>query len=152
MIKLLNLIEAKQVGILYHYTKVNKIYSILEDNLLKTNNAGYISFTRSKNPQQFPIAKNADGVIIIDGNKLSNNYKIVPHYDIEFAQELEYCDNYCLEEMEERVYKDIINIKNYILGINIFQKNIQRGMDFHVEKNIKYLQKVKNIYPNLKVI
>jgi short-subunit dehydrogenase len=48
--------------------------------------------------------------------------------------------------------KDIINIKNYILGINIFQKNIQRGMDFHVEKNIKYLQKVKNIYPNLKVI
>ena len=67
--------EAKSTGILYHYTFTDTdIYSILNDGL--RSNRGFVSFTRNyKYGEYTPKFKIQ---IIIDGNKLSNRYKIQP--------------------------------------------------------------------------
>lgn len=135
MIKLINLLnEGKQVGILYHFTRTGELISILENNILKASNMwatnddlrSFNSFTRNKNGWNvggFPT----DVRITLDGNKLSNKYRIQP-----------FNMNFGVDEMEERIYKDILNIRNYILNIDINTKN--GAYDIH--KDI-----LKDLYP-----
>jgi hypothetical protein len=116
MIKLTDLLkEAKQVGTLYHFTRTGELINILENNILKASDMWatnddlrpFNAFTRNKNGWDvggFPT----DVRISIDGNKLSDKYKIQP-FNMGFG----------VDEMEERVYKDILNIKNYITDITI---------------------------------
>lgn len=88
MISITNILkEAKQVGILYHFTSDYGMKGILKSNILKASEEVYtrkllyfVSFTRNKN---FHKRKNlynvkADYRITIDGNKLSEKYKIQP--------------------------------------------------------------------------
>lgn len=119
MIKLRNLIEGKQVGILYHYTSIPRLLSILKDNKLKITSSGrpYVSFTRDKNfhkSSRFGLGGNMDVRLVVDGNKLSQKYKITPYQyhfqDYDFKQ----------DEAEEIVDKNIENIKSYLIQIDCF--------------------------------
>jgi hypothetical protein len=85
MIKLIDLLkkinEAKQVGTLYHWTKLKNLKNIIKTNTLNTSYAGhgifnYVSTTRSKDKFQFGIAESSDVAIVLDGDKISNRYKI----------------------------------------------------------------------------
>lgn len=151
MIKLNNIInEAKQVGLLYHYTSKNGLRGILKSNSISSSeeiymnhNLYYISFTRNKNFHKKGSNWNVktDYKITIDGNKLSNKYKIHP---FAYRPGWDYTDNWeydwledepedvvrnffnatgKYDEQEERVWfkqpnQSITNIKNYILSID----------------------------------
>lgn len=118
--------EGKQIGTLYHFTNSESLLDILTTNTLLATFGDYgktthkaisgpnISFTRSPNRYNFPIAEDADCVLVIDGDKLSNNYKIIPYSE----QEAEF------DEMEERVYnKNITNLNKYLLKVIMFEDN-----------------------------
>lgn len=109
MIKLIDLIEAKQVGILYHFLPFETLINVLKNNCLKNKFASgqekifnlksyYVSFTRNKDFNQIAkifnlrvgINYNPDYVggvcrLTIDGNSLSNNYSIKPVRDGAFS-------------------------------------------------------------------
>ena len=96
MIRLKNLLESKQVGIIYHYTTFNSGLKILQSNQLKSSDAAdstnakpvfAISFTRDK---QFHNNHNVGFDVgsfgqkpqvrfTVEGDKLSNQYKIGPY-------------------------------------------------------------------------
>lgn len=97
--------ESKQVGILYRSIDINYIKDTLNNDIYANN--GYVSFTRNKD-----YAKQFGGVnpkLIIDGDKLSNNYKVYPHANL----------NNHKDEFETRVDGTIRNTKKYLLGIMI---------------------------------
>jgi hypothetical protein len=102
MIKLADILnEGKQVGILYHYTENWLLQQIIESNTLLSP----VSFTRSKDKTTvFWIGE--EFALVIEGNKLSNNFKIRPY------QSRDEEDNY-FDEMEERVDKNIVDFENY---------------------------------------
>jgi hypothetical protein len=76
--------EGKQVGPLYHYTSTDALKSILQSNKIKGSfmyevnekELYGVSTTRNKNFQYDPQRTNVR--ITLDGDKLSNNYKITP--------------------------------------------------------------------------
>lgn len=85
MIKLIDLLfEAKQVGILYHYTPLKNIPKILGNNFLNPNEQGQISTTRYSNIDvlQFIERKTNVARLMLDGDKISTRYKIRPFVDI----------------------------------------------------------------------
>jgi hypothetical protein len=138
MIKLVDLLkeitEAKQVGTIYHYTK--NLLKIIQTNTLKANPTpdikdprnfiNCVSFTRTPH-RTFWIAKDSKAVLVIDGDKLSNKYKISPYNDWIINHE---------DEMEERTCgRDITNIDQYIIKVILYEDNDE----------IKSLLKSKNI-------
>ena len=142
------LVEAKQVGILYHYTTLDSLEDIITSNQLLSNvpdvdvddeldpninKGGMVAFTRA-NPKsaQFAIAQYADAVLVIDGDKLSNKYKIEPTH--------QYGGNE--DEMEERIYKDINNLNKYLIKIILFENNTKIE-SLLKEKNIPYETNLK---------
>ena len=102
--------ESKQVGILYHYTSINSLFSILKDNKLKLFTSS-ICFTRNKNLAK--ITEFTHCRLVIDGDKLSNNYKLIP-YDFRY-----YDEDWEDDECEERCGKEINNVLKYIIRIDI---------------------------------
>jgi hypothetical protein len=80
MIKLVDLLkEAKQVGILYHFTSLNNLKPILESGvLLSTKGRKYVSFTRNKNLSNLG-EDNSQVRLTINGDNLSNKYKLLPY-------------------------------------------------------------------------
>jgi len=85
MIKLIDLLnEGKQVGTLYHFTTLRGATGILTLGKIKINEDGVISTTRDKNlnTAEFDTEGDPDENIVridLDGNKISNNYKIQPY-------------------------------------------------------------------------
>ena len=185
MIKLINILkeitEGKQVGTLYHYTDIGHhddqvLYNIIKQNvLIPSKYNGDVSLTRSKN-QDFSLAKEKS-VIVLDGDKLSNNYKITPYHDIGWnydVQDIEPEDrdekippierfqrNFFEDEKEERIKGPIKNLSKYIIKIiiNVDNKdeyqndpellqNINQLIDLLKEKNIPYEIKNNLLYPN----
>jgi hypothetical protein len=149
--------ENKQVGVLYHSTNIKNLFKIIEDNKLNaysndSNNlidfrtlrddnfmfhplAGpiiknkekyppYISFTRNKNYKRNP----EDVTILIDGDKISERYKITPYSHFGGRKS---------DEMEERVYRDITNLDKYIINIILPYENEELESLLN-EKNIRY--------------
>ena len=126
--------EAKQVGDIYHFTSYENMISIINDDFnLKSFGSNpdnsYISFTRNKNMSSPTIYK--DVRITIDGDNLSNKYKIEPFADIQagFGRHSYYRNHILInkkkrpDESEERVNvfkkNDKIDIKKYIKSIDI---------------------------------
>jgi hypothetical protein len=70
--------ESKQVGILYHYTSPENIENILKNGIRfsspqkEISNEYFISTTRKKQNWKHKT------LIVLDGNKISEKYKIVP--------------------------------------------------------------------------
>ncbi len=149
--------EGKQVGILYHSTSIKNLFKIIEENKLiafssDLNNlidfrtqrddnfmfhplAGpiikdrekykpYISFTRNKNYKRTP----KDVVFVIDGDKLSERYKIIPYSHFGGREN---------DEMEERIYRDVNNLDKYIIKVILPFENeeLESLLD---EKDIRY--------------
>jgi hypothetical protein len=158
MIKLIDLLEAKQVGTLYHWTNLESLIDILKSNKLKANITDdyydvdfraqnnpsfkakpHVSFTRIKDKKAygndhiwaFPCA------LEIDGNKLSNNYKIVSYSmmsnpKIKAGQYINPEDDDTetyQAEFEERVYSDITNLNRYIVGIVIDKYMLKSALE-----------------------
>jgi len=114
--KFYNLFESKNIGDLYHLATIKNMQFIIKTNSLKFNkhyedeDYEYISLTRdSRLDAIYGLRGDLKRFkLIIDGNKLSENYKIVP---------------YCAgadweEEHEERVRTgEIKNIFKYVKGL-----------------------------------
>ncbi len=127
--------ESKQVGILYHFTGLLFLVGIIKSNKLIASKISSeymgkvtyaVSFTRDKNL----YTKNPDAVptecrIVLDGNKLSHHYKIVPYnyfWDLRGGSRHHDQGNVESEEMvvfNDNKYNGIIDIKKYILRIDI---------------------------------
>ena len=76
MIKLIDILrEAKQVGTLYHVMDTDKFMSFLHTDKLRKPT----SFSRNKDYDNI-VGREKDYVyqIVVDGDRLSNNYKIRP--------------------------------------------------------------------------
>lgn len=151
MIKLRDILkEGKQVGLLYHYTSKEGLKGILKSDqldvsaeLYQGHELYYVSFTRNKNFHKKGANWNVktDYRITIDGDKLSNKYKIQP---FAYNPGWDYTDNWeydwledeseadrrhffdatgKYDEQEERIYfrnrnSSIEDIKKYILAID----------------------------------
>lgn len=142
MIKLIDILkkinEGKQVGTLYHFTQIKNLLEIIQTNTLKANSVvsgtysktiNCISFTRTPY-KLFYIAQDAEAVLVVNGDKLSNRYKISPHFDWSSDDEE--------DEMEERVCgKDITNLDQYLIKVILFEDN-DEIKSLLKEKNIPY--------------
>jgi hypothetical protein len=117
-----NLQEGKQVGDLYHFTDINSLYSMIKDNKkIELDNdfssfasKEYFSFTR--NPKLNTLGEEKTHVRIkLDGDKLSNKYKITPYSDPEYSR------TSGQPEAEERIdsskYRGKIDLEPYIKDI-----------------------------------
>lgn len=175
--KFKQLFEASQRGKLYHFTSYIKCYNICLDDIMLTGeidwadkmskekynkvNPNRISFTRNKNFDLHPRSNiDVDVRIEIDGNKLSENKKIIPFsyygtYSLdsksgESLRKVIYSNEKNIlmyDESEEYVPTGSIrNIHNYILSIKIndyykaferIPKYIQFITDYCKKYNIK---------------
>jgi hypothetical protein len=141
MIKLIDILkeitEGKQVGTLYHYTENWLLKQIIETNTLLAP----VSFTRRQSDwvRQFT---NGESIIVVDGDKLSNNYKIRPYQDINpylgnYDDESPSFEGGKNEEYEERVDKNITNLNKYIIKVILLVPDSEIE-SLLKEKNIPY--------------
>ena len=158
--------ERKQRGNLYHFTNIPNLKNILEDNELKTYQSMYepgkaikedfyISLTRNPRARISEREHMQLARITLDGDKLSDNYKITPHLafleqwkgrieksmekDPEHAR-LNYLRRlkWYKTEAEERVKGNIKNLDRYVEKIDILKGEI--GSIISLQKK----------YPNIK--
>jgi hypothetical protein len=98
------ILEAKQVGDLYHFTEASSILSILRNNNLLRGDNGYISFTRDKDFYKRIKLRNPSHIrILVDGDALSNKFKLEPHGGDKESKEAE-------ERIDKRAIKPIKKI------------------------------------------
>jgi hypothetical protein len=157
--------ERKQLGTVYHFTKITSIKSILESNSFKGSEIGTWNYERDfqffKKDEKYFIEKGIThlyffsttrnklfykrasyGVggmtsrIVLDGDKLSSKYRSVPFRYYDDEPKSEGSD-----ESEERIIlglkKEIPNAKNYIKEIHIM-------LDV-IEDNEAYLQEAEKL-------
>lgn len=160
------LLESKQVGTLYHVCTLNAYldYILPEDKLSasgKYRNWLYggnscVSFTRDK---QFVVetdeVHDADILVqlVIDGDKLSEKYKIGPYNDLVYDLEGNYVDDSRVikyREKEEVVLGPIKNVSKYIKNIYIDAKDVSEESLADLEdlvdlnSNIVYYKFIRN--------
>lgn len=131
------ILEAKQVGTIYHYTSIHNVFSICRSNTLCSRyNPQYSSFYNSspiKNGVQCFTRRNdllnanwsVDGTdvkFIVDGDLLSNYYKIEPINALGSKERF---------EAEERVYANKIeNFSKFVIGVEISNKAL-----YHIRRD-----------------
>ena len=152
MIKLIDLLsEAKQVGILYHSVDKDAFIFNITNDKIGNRKDDQISFSRSKSFESIPRHLPKDKVyarFIIDGNQLSNKYKIFPVDDKYYKpkntnKDLDFLFENKEDEFEERIIGVINNLVKYIIAIDIF-KNTNAEIDNLLKQ---YLKK----YPGIKI-
>ena len=120
MIKLIDLLkEAKQVGVLYHYTTLENLKNIIRENKLKAyNHPPSISFTRVMNDylEMWFGAGEGSYILVINGDMLSHNYRIRPYRDYH-SDMIDPQTGQEIDEYEERVDRDINNLDRYLIKI-----------------------------------
>lgn len=131
MIKLIDLLkEAKQVGVLYHYTTYTAAVTILKEGKLKSNLEGpnrgtldaptySISFTRDKTFHESDrhLQKPLHCRFVFDGDKMSDRFKIQP-----YAQTNDFKKGTASFEAEETIQSNkpiVIPIQNYLIRIDV---------------------------------
>lgn len=132
---LLYILEGKNVGTLYHFTYISNLLLILQSDRLEsmwspdTKNFS-VSFTRNKNFKRsnYVVKVPLECCLVLDGDKLSNNYKIYP---IEYYYTQRGVGIHPeAKESEERISfntkKDIKNIKKYILSVVLYQNEYKK--------------------------
>jgi hypothetical protein len=140
--------EGKQVGTLYHFTDLFSLLDILKTNTLKASNKHEkekfptVSLTRDKLGDIGGVGGTGTKTvrISIDGNKLSNRYKITPYNYYSNYPDYEEPE----DEMEEVVQGDIKNIIDYIIEVRI---NPDAGSIIHP----KVIDDLINKYPFIKI-
>jgi hypothetical protein len=136
------LFEAKQVGVLYHFTSFGSLWSILENDELKVSSEWEgISFTRNKllNKTSSWLKFRYPSVrMVIDGDRLSQNYKISPFnysYRRPKWDDSAYNSERASSESEEIVRENIEGIKNYIIRIDLFERLLDDEIADNEEMN-----------------
>jgi len=179
MIRLKSLLEAKQVGIIYHYTTFENGLKILQSNQLKADHAAdstnakpvyAVSFTRDKRFHDnhavgftnTSFGQTPQVRFTVDGDKLSNKYKVQL-----YSQGGVFSKGERAFEAEERVISDKqfdIPLSNYLVSVDMlveYKKPKKRDYDWGAEydyetyaplhaKIVKFTQD-KNIPINLVV-
>lgn len=149
--------ERKQVGTIYHYTSLRALASILSDDelvgRLDYNSHGgsnaairTVSFTRDKNFYKGRTESYIDGAgvrLAVDGDRLSDNYKIEPHDDTFTSRAMDYTHPEYGDEMEERVV--LPGNKHQIQGIIKYITNINFDAD-ESTKNPRNLLRLEAAY------
>jgi len=146
------LIEGKNIGILYHFTTFDRLLYILQSNLLKSvngyriNNKIYygISTTRNKN---IKLNLNHSNELLfkfhvridLDGNLISNNYKIIPYNDFSHKTRTKNT------ESEELIVtkQGLTNLNKYIIQVILPLKYIEYKNKNILFKIIELLQDKK---------
>lgn len=115
--------EEKQVGILYHYTSLWRVFSILDMDEIKAMSEDAVCFTRDKNFHRISrdLATDIQARIVIDGNKLSSRYKLTPHnyYDENPEDAIYQIPQRNLEAEERVVGRNITDVRKYIIKVEI---------------------------------
>lgn len=111
--------ERKQVGIIYHYTTMDRLSSILDSDSLISNstieNTPIISFSRSRNGVTLKTGRNIGSKsfnygtirISIDGDRLSDKYQISP---FSFQADLDNHEEVVISKQIKDLHKYIIDI------------------------------------------
>ena len=133
--------NGKQVGTLYHYTSMGNLMMILDANSLYSR-MNSICFTRDQNFNSCNReVSGLDCRLEIDGDALSNNYKIEPYSDQKFVE-----DDPTRLESEERVSGERISpIIPYIKKITIYDIPFT-DPDEKVKRIEKRKQMIENTY------
>lgn len=108
--------EAKQAGVLYHFTSMDKIKKILLDGSLFSNK-GKISVTRDFEGKNVAII-DPEVRIALDGNKISENYVIRPISDSDFDWQRSSRAS-GRGEREEIILARYLPIKKYLVSIDV---------------------------------
>jgi len=134
--------EGKQVGTLYHYTSISNLMMILDTNTLY-NRRKNICFTRDQNFNSCDREiSGLDCRLEIDGDSLSNNYKIEPYSD----QKIVNNDPKKLES-EEKINEETISpIIPYIKKITIYNMPFTNNLDEKIKRIEKRKWEIENIY------
>ena len=122
--------EAKQVGIIFHFTTLPSLNDMIDqpDPFLINASKNKETFSTSRNPNldKNPHFIECRAVIILDGNKMSEQHKIRPVAGFASDQSgvLDIHSTYSRVkrskgEAEEAVIKHPINIKKYVKHIHI---------------------------------
>ncbi|MFW5800281.1 MAG: hypothetical protein ACOCV8_05650 [Spirochaetota bacterium] len=122
MIKIRRFGEAKQVSDLYHITDIEGFIHIVEENILEARNFTYISCTRDRLMTfYFGMKPSSFFKIQLDGEKLSNHFKIAP-FNYKGAQ-----SNISFQEFEEIILTDRIpSIDKFILKYIFIYENYEK--------------------------
>jgi len=145
--------ERKNIGIVYHFTDLHGLVSIVNDNRINISNAtrryrGSVSTTRDKNFSKHRSGKTIGAwpffAIVLDGNRLSDRYQVRSNDDtVGKWGNIDLVDRYNWgDEMEETWYGDILkkdrgfaNVKKYIIKI-IITKQFQNSLINHRDRII----------------
>lgn len=134
------LFEGRQTGVIYHYTEPEALQKILqEDRIIAGSYDPSISFSRNHNMLSWVDDFGACCRIAIDGDSLSDRYRISPHLYAPKKPEL-FSDHDKInwkpmsvearrkkygEEREERInLPEITGIKRYIIQVDILRRNM----------------------------
>ncbi|MDA3856624.1 MAG: hypothetical protein PF569_10300 [Candidatus Woesearchaeota archaeon] len=162
----INITEGKQVGISYHFTWFYRCLDILTSNSLISDNIAeingkdqhYISLTRDYSLRT-PMKTGewemwGDCRIVLDGDKLSNKYRVVPFYDKDWLGDKS--KSYGISESENAILtKRIDPLSPYVLQVDIlekvFHKSITAMFSFKLDKvnDNKYIHTPTGIIINL---
>lgn len=155
--------EAKQLGKLYHVTTLESVANYIAPtdtlkgsgkykNWLKGGRTDVVSFTRDKRFVVGTRSTRQANVLFdfeVDGDKLSEKYKVFPYNDLVFdqdsgASELKYHSNKSLEH-EEVVIGEIHPFSKYVKGVrfcvSVWQLNDFINIEEHIRKANDYLFK-----------
>jgi hypothetical protein len=109
--------ERKQVGNLYHFTSYTSLIQIINSGFVLTTKhkdiQPYVSFTRNKSMYSDTISTQAR--LTIDGNKLTDRYKLSPHADKEAGY-----GRASVDESEERV-----SLLRYPKGVDVSKSLVE---------------------------
>lgn len=122
---MIRLIEAKQMGVLYHFTHVKSLEKILIDKGLKSYTYNFISFTRYWDEKQCVR-------IAFDGDRLSEKYKIRPFMDVDVEITKSSDVLYEAEEIIVWPIRTILPIVNnrYVIQIDILDRSYNGNPTF----------------------
>ncbi len=140
------LVESKQVGTIYRIFNARGMKEILDSDTCSSKYFTGISFTRDKNMTDFVgIQPRSIFQLVVDGDKLSNVYKITPVAD--FYRYVDDNDevhaSYRSEEHEEKVNTNHIkNISKYIKYVRIILDNLDE--DFIEDLEISPMDVIDN--------
>lgn len=151
--------EAKQVGTIYHVCTLKAYlkYILPTDQLVASGKYynyvyggdNYVSFTRDKS---FVLDSRDDDIIlvqiVVDGDKLSEHYKVRPYNDFAFTKDgiRRTWDNPKNREMEECVKGPIKNLSKYVKEVRF---DIAACHDLTKEKDLQLLFKNGNTLKHL---
>lgn len=121
------ILERKNLGDLYHVLDYTKLLYVLKNNKIKSYKAGNgkISLTRNKMLNSY-LGDSPQSMfkLIIDGNKLSDKYRIKP---FKFFSR----NGQGFEEYEEQVNSyEITNVFSYIKGVVIIKERVEKLMRY----------------------